>query len=297
MMLAQKLEVSAGVKQQLEADAKRVPGVRLLAGRFMTINQAMAVPKGRDAGARYVRDFIEEMKATGFVAQALCPAQASTAQRWPVPTTRGRAQPRRGALACTSGEAGALDRRRAAGCPDRIIAPCGAMNSLLFNEIRRSRHARAPRARLMQLSPEISQTSGDQRHVRLSTIPSIPMSGSAPPASAENTDRRRSTMRVARATNPASGDAETLNARVIQSAVMRALFPRDADAQALSRRGRVLRCAGGDRQPGSVRRARGDGAGQEARSRRRTSRSASSRSPARRRSSWPIRSASTASRA
>lgn len=71
MMMAERLEVAAGVKQQLEADAKRVPGVRLLAGRFMVINQAMAVPRGRDAGARYVRDFIEEMKASGFVAQAL----------------------------------------------------------------------------------------------------------------------------------------------------------------------------------------------------------------------------------
>jgi polar amino acid transport system substrate-binding protein len=71
VMLRDKLEVSAGVKQQLEADAKRVSGVRMLVGRFMTINQAMAVPKGREAGARYVRDFIEEMKATGFVAQAL----------------------------------------------------------------------------------------------------------------------------------------------------------------------------------------------------------------------------------
>ena len=71
MMVAQKLEVAAGVRQQLEADAKRVPGVRLLAGRFMVINQAMAVPKGRDAGAKYVRDFIEEMKISGFVAQAL----------------------------------------------------------------------------------------------------------------------------------------------------------------------------------------------------------------------------------
>jgi polar amino acid transport system substrate-binding protein len=59
------------VKQQLEADAKRAAGVRMLPGRFMVINQAMAVPKGRDAGARYVHDFIEEMKATGFVAQAL----------------------------------------------------------------------------------------------------------------------------------------------------------------------------------------------------------------------------------
>ncbi len=70
-MVRDKLEVSAGVKQQLEADAKRVPGVHMLAGRFMTINQAMAVPKGREAGARYVHDFIEEMKATGFVAQSL----------------------------------------------------------------------------------------------------------------------------------------------------------------------------------------------------------------------------------
>jgi polar amino acid transport system substrate-binding protein len=69
--LAQKLEVAAGVKQQLEADAKRLPGLRLLDGRFMVINQAMGTTKGRDAGAAYLRDFVEEMKASGFVAQAL----------------------------------------------------------------------------------------------------------------------------------------------------------------------------------------------------------------------------------
>jgi polar amino acid transport system substrate-binding protein len=64
-------EVAAGVKQQLEADAKRTAGVRLLPGRFMVINQAMASQKGKEAGARYVREFIEEMKASGFVARAL----------------------------------------------------------------------------------------------------------------------------------------------------------------------------------------------------------------------------------
>ena len=69
--LAQKLEVAAGVKQQLEADAKRLPGLRLLDGRFMAINQAMGTTKGREAGAAYLRDFVEEMKASGFVAQAL----------------------------------------------------------------------------------------------------------------------------------------------------------------------------------------------------------------------------------
>ncbi len=71
MMVADKLEVAAGVKQQLEADAKRIPGLRLLEGRFMEINQAMAVRKGRPAGAAYLMSFVEEMKATCFVAAAL----------------------------------------------------------------------------------------------------------------------------------------------------------------------------------------------------------------------------------
>lgn len=71
MMVAQSYDVAAGVKQQLEADAKRVPGVRLLDGRFMVINQAMALPKGCSAGARYLAEFVEEMKASGFVANAL----------------------------------------------------------------------------------------------------------------------------------------------------------------------------------------------------------------------------------
>jgi len=70
-LVAQKLDVAAGVKQQLEADAKRIPGLRLLDGRFMVINQAMGTPRGREAGARYLREFIEEMKASGFVARAL----------------------------------------------------------------------------------------------------------------------------------------------------------------------------------------------------------------------------------
>ena len=70
-MLAQQLEVAAGVKQLLEADAKRIPGLRMLEGRFMVINQAMGTPQGRETGAKYLSDFVEEMKASGFVAQAL----------------------------------------------------------------------------------------------------------------------------------------------------------------------------------------------------------------------------------
>jgi polar amino acid transport system substrate-binding protein len=71
LFVAQNLEVAAGVKQQLQADAKRIPGLRLLDGRFMVIQQAMGLPRGREAGKRYVEAFVEEMKASGFVAQAL----------------------------------------------------------------------------------------------------------------------------------------------------------------------------------------------------------------------------------
>ena len=71
-LVAQKYEVSAGVKQQQEKDLKRVPGLRLLPGRFMEINQAMGTPKGRsDEAVAYLRAFIEEMNSTGFVGGAL----------------------------------------------------------------------------------------------------------------------------------------------------------------------------------------------------------------------------------
>jgi len=69
--LANHLDVAAGVKQQLERDAQRLGGLRLLPGRFMIINQAMGTAKGKTAGAAYLGGFVEEMKASGFVAEAL----------------------------------------------------------------------------------------------------------------------------------------------------------------------------------------------------------------------------------
>ena len=70
--LEQGLEVAAGVKQQLEADARKNHGLRLLDERFMVIRQAMGTPKSRgDAAAAALGEFVEEMKASGFVADAL----------------------------------------------------------------------------------------------------------------------------------------------------------------------------------------------------------------------------------
>ncbi len=68
---AEKLEAVAGVKNPLMAIAAKDPSMRVIEGNFMVIGQASGVPKARVNAAAYLKDFIEEMKASGFVAKAL----------------------------------------------------------------------------------------------------------------------------------------------------------------------------------------------------------------------------------
>jgi len=71
LIVAGKVDVVAGVRQHLVANSQKLPGSRVLEGRFMSIQQALGIPKGRDAGAAYLCEFIEEVKASGFVARAI----------------------------------------------------------------------------------------------------------------------------------------------------------------------------------------------------------------------------------
>ena len=71
LLLAGKVDVVAGIRQHLVANAQRLPGSRVLEGRFMAIQQALGTPKGRDVAAKYLREFIEDVKASGLVAQAI----------------------------------------------------------------------------------------------------------------------------------------------------------------------------------------------------------------------------------
>jgi polar amino acid transport system substrate-binding protein len=66
-----KLDASAGVRQQLVQFSKTNPNVRVMDGHFQDIREAMGVPLGRDRGLGYLRTFVEEMKASGFVKSAL----------------------------------------------------------------------------------------------------------------------------------------------------------------------------------------------------------------------------------
>jgi polar amino acid transport system substrate-binding protein len=70
--ISMQADVAAGVRQQLEADARRLSGLRILPGRFMLIRQAMGMPKSRgEEAAASLREYVEEMKVSGFVADAL----------------------------------------------------------------------------------------------------------------------------------------------------------------------------------------------------------------------------------
>lgn len=72
MLVNAKLDVAAGVKQQLEHDAERISGLKLLPGRFMVIEQAMGLPLGRGELASFLlRQFVDQMKGSGFIHQAL----------------------------------------------------------------------------------------------------------------------------------------------------------------------------------------------------------------------------------
>lgn len=71
IFVGEKLEVLAGLKPKLLEDATKLPGSRILEGRFTAVNQAIGTPKGRPAGAAYLKQFAKDIKASGLVAQLI----------------------------------------------------------------------------------------------------------------------------------------------------------------------------------------------------------------------------------
>ncbi|HEX4408429.1 MAG TPA: ABC transporter substrate-binding protein [Xanthobacteraceae bacterium] len=70
--IAQHLDAAAGVREPMDGYAKDHPDTRVIPGSFEEIRQAIAIPKGRPPAAiAYLHSFVEEMKANGFVADAL----------------------------------------------------------------------------------------------------------------------------------------------------------------------------------------------------------------------------------
>lgn len=69
--VADRLEVLAGLKPRLVADAERLPGSRILDGRFTAVQQAIGTPVARQSAAAWLRAFAGHAKRSGLVAQAI----------------------------------------------------------------------------------------------------------------------------------------------------------------------------------------------------------------------------------
>jgi len=71
LFVSDKMEALAGLKPRLLMDVEKVPGARLLDGQFTGVQQSIGTPKSRAEAAKFLRTFVEEAKASGFVAQAI----------------------------------------------------------------------------------------------------------------------------------------------------------------------------------------------------------------------------------
>jgi polar amino acid transport system substrate-binding protein len=69
--VAEKLDALAGLKPRLLIDVEKLPGARILDGQFTAVQQAIGTPRGRVSAAQHLRAFVEEVKASGFVAAAI----------------------------------------------------------------------------------------------------------------------------------------------------------------------------------------------------------------------------------
>ena len=71
LFVTENLDALAGLKPRLLSDVEKVPGSRILDGRFTAVQQAIGIPRGREAGAAFLRDFVEEAKSSGLVARLI----------------------------------------------------------------------------------------------------------------------------------------------------------------------------------------------------------------------------------
>jgi polar amino acid transport system substrate-binding protein len=66
-----KLDALAGLRPRLLSDVGKLPGARILEGQFTAVQQAIGTARNNTAAAAYLRDFVEEAKASGFVARLI----------------------------------------------------------------------------------------------------------------------------------------------------------------------------------------------------------------------------------
>jgi polar amino acid transport system substrate-binding protein len=71
MFAAGEADALAGLEPMLADYLDKMPGARLLDGRFMTVNHGFAIPRERPAGAEYMKAFADDMVASGFLVRSI----------------------------------------------------------------------------------------------------------------------------------------------------------------------------------------------------------------------------------
>jgi polar amino acid transport system substrate-binding protein len=71
IFVEQALDALAGLRPRLNSDVKRLSQARILGGKFTTVQQAIGTKPDRPIGAAFLQDFVDEAKASGFVAGLL----------------------------------------------------------------------------------------------------------------------------------------------------------------------------------------------------------------------------------
>ena len=69
--VSENMDAYAGLRAGLVNDLEKMPGSRLLEGKFTSVQQAVGTPKGRENAAAFLSEFVEEAKASGFVAELI----------------------------------------------------------------------------------------------------------------------------------------------------------------------------------------------------------------------------------
>ena len=71
LFVKENLDVLSGLLPRLVSDVTRLPGARILDGRFTAVQQAIGTPRTRTAAAEYLREFVAEIKSSGLVARLI----------------------------------------------------------------------------------------------------------------------------------------------------------------------------------------------------------------------------------
>ena len=71
LFVAEELDVLAGLKPGLLENVEKLPGARILDGRFTVVQQAIGTQRHKTAAAAFLKDFVAEVKASGLVAELI----------------------------------------------------------------------------------------------------------------------------------------------------------------------------------------------------------------------------------